>query len=408
MVTSPFEALSLPLHTVDPDDGDVSDLAPFKKIVGDARVVAVGESAHGIHEFYRIKDRLFRYLVNELGFTAFVLESGFAEALAVNEWIMGGPGEIDAIAPAGVCYGFDTEDLRDQFRWMREWNATHDRKLSFYGLDVPGSGTKPLPAIKACLNRLTPSPSDSELLRRAGLGDRFQVPMFYSDLSQEDRDGFWKGVSGLAARAEAEQDDVALRCARGVEVIRPAIEGDLGGRLTPGHNPRDAFMADTVQWILQREERIMISAHNAHIMKRDLMGMPVLGSYLAPALGSDMVIIGTTCAEGKVIRVNKLLDPKNWTMELAPLSSPPQGTLDAAMDVAPSDLHLVDIGQLSDEQLSDVTTMLVHHDAVPIDPRGFDALIHVRHVSTAHQCFDAIVREIELGRSERARREQTA
>ena len=408
MVTSPFEALSIPFRTVEPDDSDVSDLAPFRRIVGDARVVAVGESAHGIHEFYRIKDRLFRYLVSELGFTAFVLESGFAEALAVNEWIMGGPGNIDDIAPAGVCYSFDTEDLRDQFRWMRAWNTTHDRKVRFYGLDVPGSGTKPLPAIQACLNRLAPSPSDIELLRRAELGDRFQVPIFYGDLSQAERDGLWQGVSGLAARAEAAQDDIALRCARGVDVIRPAIEGELGGRLTPGDNPRDAFMADTVQWILQREKRIMISAHNAHIMKRDLMGMPVLGTYLDPALESDMVIIGTTFAEGKVIRVNKLIDPKNWTIELAPLSSPPQGTLDAAMDVASSDLHLVDIRQLSDEQLLDITTMLIHHDAVPIDPRGFDALIHIRHVSTAHQCFDDIVHEIELGRSERARLEQTA
>ncbi|GHI40583.1 hypothetical protein [Streptomyces violascens] len=43
-------------------------------MVGDAKVVGVGEATHGSHEFSALKDRLLRYLVEQKGCTAFALE----------------------------------------------------------------------------------------------------------------------------------------------------------------------------------------------------------------------------------------------------------------------------------------------------------------------------------------------
>lgn len=34
------------------------DLQPIKKIIGNARVVALGESVHAAHEFYQVRHRL--------------------------------------------------------------------------------------------------------------------------------------------------------------------------------------------------------------------------------------------------------------------------------------------------------------------------------------------------------------
>jgi erythromycin esterase len=247
-------------------------------LIGHARVVAVGESAHGVREFYQLKDRLFRYLVSEHGFTAFVLESGFPEALAVNDWVLGGLGEIEQITPTGICYSFDVEELRDQFRWMRKWNGTHDRKVRFYGLDVAGSASMPHTGVAACLERLQPQPGDADLLKLAQLVRRFEVAPTYAALTLEDRERLWAGVTRLRRRAEAEGDDIALRCARAVEVVGTSLEQ---GR-TPEGNPRDALMAETVQWILGREDRIMIGAHNGHIVRGDLFGAPMRANSSRP------------------------------------------------------------------------------------------------------------------------------
>ncbi|MFG3437473.1 hypothetical protein ACGF0J_09535 [Nonomuraea sp. NPDC047897] len=45
----------------------VDDLEPLRDIVGDARVVALGESSHHIREFYRVRHRILRFLVERCG-----------------------------------------------------------------------------------------------------------------------------------------------------------------------------------------------------------------------------------------------------------------------------------------------------------------------------------------------------
>lgn len=84
--------VAVPLHTVDPTADDDSDLAVLRQVIGDARVVGLGESAHFVSEFYRLRDRVLRYLVRELEFSAFVLESGLPEGLGVDDWVRDGPG----------------------------------------------------------------------------------------------------------------------------------------------------------------------------------------------------------------------------------------------------------------------------------------------------------------------------
>lgn len=46
MTTESIREFAVPLRTVDPADRDDSDLAVLRDVVGDARVVCVGESGH--------------------------------------------------------------------------------------------------------------------------------------------------------------------------------------------------------------------------------------------------------------------------------------------------------------------------------------------------------------------------
>ena len=47
----------------------LEDLEPLGELVGDARVVGIGESAHYVREFYLLRHRLLRFLVQRRGFT---------------------------------------------------------------------------------------------------------------------------------------------------------------------------------------------------------------------------------------------------------------------------------------------------------------------------------------------------
>jgi len=132
------------LDSLDPA-APLDDLEPLAGIVGAARVVAIGENAHCVREFYLWRHRLTRFLVERLGFTAFAMESGFSEGLAVDEWVRGGLGDLRRVADEGITYNMGRcAEMRDQLRWMREVDAP----VRFFGLDVPGSTVSPLPALK--------------------------------------------------------------------------------------------------------------------------------------------------------------------------------------------------------------------------------------------------------------------
>src|SRR6266446_3557138 len=51
------------------------DMQPLKQIVGNARIVALGEATHGTREFFQLKHRMLEFLATRLGFTIFSIEA---------------------------------------------------------------------------------------------------------------------------------------------------------------------------------------------------------------------------------------------------------------------------------------------------------------------------------------------
>jgi erythromycin esterase len=67
---------AIQIRSIDSLDEDFSDLAPLKKMIGDADVVMIGEPNHHIGTVYLAKTRLVRFLHKEMGFNLLAFESG--------------------------------------------------------------------------------------------------------------------------------------------------------------------------------------------------------------------------------------------------------------------------------------------------------------------------------------------
>ncbi|HJZ49760.1 MAG TPA: hypothetical protein VKE41_21430 [Roseiflexaceae bacterium] len=76
----------------------LDDLEPLREVIGDARVVALAESAHVLGEFELLRHRLLRFLAERCGFTVYALEAPFIEAHAIDAWVQGGPGTVAEVA----------------------------------------------------------------------------------------------------------------------------------------------------------------------------------------------------------------------------------------------------------------------------------------------------------------------
>ena len=82
----------VPLITCEAGHG-FDDLEPLGAVIGDARIVGLGESTHGTREQFQMKHRLVEYLVEELGFTWFAVEASTPEAHRLDAYVLGGEGD---------------------------------------------------------------------------------------------------------------------------------------------------------------------------------------------------------------------------------------------------------------------------------------------------------------------------
>ena len=150
------------IETVDVSDEpgeSFTDLAPFAALVGDARVVALGEDTHGTSEFFRAKHRLTRFLVERLGARIFAVEANQLAVRPINAYVLGTPGEPREVMRA-MFRVWNTEEMLEMIEWMRRHNAEHpDQLVQFVGYDMQDPSL-PIDSVGAFLARVNPELGD--------------------------------------------------------------------------------------------------------------------------------------------------------------------------------------------------------------------------------------------------------
>ncbi|TAH37295.1 MAG: erythromycin esterase family protein [Planctomycetota bacterium] len=127
---------AIPFQTVEAGNG-FQDLQPLKPLIGDARIVALGEPTHGTREAFQMKHRLLEFLVTELGFSIFSIEASMPEAYELNRYVIEGEGDPKALIGGMYFWTWNTEEVLAMVEWMRAYNAAGPRTtLQFTGFDM--------------------------------------------------------------------------------------------------------------------------------------------------------------------------------------------------------------------------------------------------------------------------------
>ena len=409
----------IPLSTLDPA-GPLDDLEWLDQAIGDARVVAIAESAHYNGEFYQLRHRLLRYLVERHGFSAYAMETGFVEGALVDNWVRGGEDQLGHVMANGMTslMGLWTQ-MGAHLEWMRQHNRTAAHPVGFYGIDLPGSMVSLLPGLDAVLAYLAQAdpefeadPSIRETASVFAATSAFSAPATisaYGDLTPEAKDALTAGLAHLTARMTGRRLDYLRRTTadayeRALHSLRITVALDAVGReMARGDRQgvfftREATIADTVEWILRREDRIVLAAHNGHVQRRPgtLPGMPPItpmGMHLADRLGTDYLVIGTTSGTGQTLNT----DPDFYTGTLfTTMDAPQPGSLDALMAASHDGPFATDLRRLSPADTDAVRAAsrqraglgTFYSDQSPLD--AFDIIVHLPHVTAAEPDLAAL------------------
>ena len=289
---------AIPLETLDPD-ADLLDLAPLKRIVGNARVVGLGEATHGTRDSSLLKRRMMRFLAEEMGFTVFAFEARMAEAYDIDRFVLTGEGD-----PAVSLHDLDwinTEEMLDLIHWMRRYNANSSnlKKLRFFGVDVDHP-SRPAAGVLDYLARVDPAYYSTARERLLEVADAFTFKHF-ERRPQESHARVIQFLEGISRRVDERkaayvEQSTAADWALARLNVRLARQGLLFG--AEGENVREPAMAENMQWILEQEgpdAKAVLWAHDFHVAFEEGW----LGSYLRHSMGDRYRSIGFVSNRGR-------------------------------------------------------------------------------------------------------------
>lgn len=269
-----------PLRTYEPDGGSTDDLEVLKRLVGDSKVVALGEATHGTGEIFKMKNRIIQYLAANEGFDIFSIEANMPESYRLNEYTVEGKGDSRKLVSGMGFWTWDTEEVLDMVEWMRSFNAQQPR-VTFTGFDMQFYQASAAIIKDAFKDNEQITAAIANIDSKLGKLHKKRKLNAYSpasvDISKEAAQ-----LKGLIAKSNIDNSE------REWLLQNVTILEQYSNNMS--QEWRDRCMADNVLWINGRNlsSRIVMWAHNGHVNKTG----NTMGGHLKDSLAEDYVTFG--------------------------------------------------------------------------------------------------------------------
>lgn len=338
----------IPFETVVQRD-DRSDLTPLLEIVGDARVVALGEATHGTLEFFRMKHRILDLLVQEKGFNLFAIEASWPEVNRINGYVLRGEGDAGAALAGQYFWTWRTRSVLDMIHWMRSHNQNPgDASLvSFLGFDMqyPGMAIHNVLRYLEAVDPDTVSYVDERLSCIDANDYRGYFATAYRDRGEAYQNRCREDVDEVYALFQESRETFEAvsspydfaQASRSIRIVQQWE--DLQASRIP--YARDRYMAENALWLLEQggpDAKIVLWAHNGHVQTRNGR----MGDFLRAELGDDLVVVGFDFYRGHFTAVRRIGET-NQGLATHSVDAPPWGTYEHYFRAADIPRFLLDL-----------------------------------------------------------------
>ncbi|MFJ9677880.1 erythromycin esterase family protein [Streptomyces sp. NPDC101194] len=338
-----LEQAAHPLRSTEPG-GNTADLRALGSMIGDAKVVGLGEATHGSHEFFTMKERVFRHLVEKKGFTTFALELSWSAGLQIDDYLQTGKGDAREIAEETLTNSpWDREEFVSLIEWMRDYNRHHpDRTVHFMGDDIGApalsdaffgrvtgyvqkNNPEALPRLDELYTGLRPIDDVFAYLGKP-LAERQQLAAKAQQALE-----LVSGLKGSGGEAFDWAEQNARSVAQTAEFL--TLNPDDPESNAASQRFRDEVMAQNVSWWQQRTgQKVLLSAHNDHVAyvsSDPETYSKTQGSFLRDTMGRNYLPIGFTFNQGSFLSKDAALGGE-WKKFTVPAAEPDrnEATLD--------------------------------------------------------------------------------
>jgi erythromycin esterase-like protein len=301
-------------------------------LIGDARLVLMGEATHGTAEFYQIRMQLSQYLIQHKGFQAIAIEGDWTSAYPIYAYLQG-KGEVENPMQALNAFKrFPSWMWRNHLvpnflRSLRQYNDqmnSPEKKVGFYGLDLYCLNES-AQAVIAYLQAHHPEAAKNAIERYACFDHMHADSQMYSYLVEHRlKESCLKEVTEQLLelqhliyhdiKVNLPERDEQFYAMQNARVVKNA-EAYYRALFESHHvtwNIRDQHMADTLQNIIAHLEtiskkptKVIVWAHNSHIGDARATEMSErqeinLGQLVRERFNTSSFLLGFSTAIGKV------------------------------------------------------------------------------------------------------------
>ena len=273
-----------PITTINPED-NFDDIESLKDMAKDAAIIGIGESSHGTAIYNTYRQRLIRFLVQEMGYKAIVDEGDILAAEKIDSYINH---ETDSLEFVGGLRPVITN--RKELDWLRSYNINKSEKdrVHIYGAEVRG-----FYAIIQKLKSIGLVSNVNPILEKLS-GD---VGVAYRNLTKKDFEEIKKLAENMKDGCNSSI------CSYYLLLLNQQIDFAYQQRFgRNGFKVRDKYMFENLKSIVSKApgNKVIILAHNGHLQKSKFLNLTSLGYLLNNFYGSKYFVIATDFNTGNV------------------------------------------------------------------------------------------------------------
>jgi len=335
MTTELINEAATTLHgAARPISGSAHDYDRLLDLIGNRRLVLIGEASHGTHEFYRERARITRRLIDERGFTVVAVEGDWPDAYRVNRYVMGMSSDRDADSALRGFQRFPTwmwrnHDVLSFVQWLRARNDSQvypREKVRFYGLDLYSLRTS-IEAVVDYLDRVDPAEAARARERYSCFdhvgadGQAYGYSTAYQGATPCENEAVAQLLelrrrSDLYLRRDGwVAEDEQFYAEQNARLVRDAEEyyHQMYRAEVSSWNLRDLHMAGTLDALVSHLDhqgsgnptKVVVWEHNSHVGDARATAMGDRGEFNVGQLarqryGDEAVLIGFSTYDGRV------------------------------------------------------------------------------------------------------------
>ncbi len=392
-----------------------TDMDPIIQLVGNARIVMLGEASHGTHEYYTWRSQITKRLIRQKGFNFIAVEGDWPDCYGINRFIKGYDDhkawEVLKNFRRWPTWMWANWEVLALAEWLVQYNYSvqQKQKIGFYGLDVY-SLWESFDQIRNFLMKVDPvalkvAEKAFQCFEpyREGEGRSYAyatelVPKACEDevinMLRKIQDRMPTYDHDYENAFSAEQN--AIVAVNAEKYYRSMLQGG-----TSSWNVRDAHMHETLQRLLKfhgPHSRAIVWAHNTHVgdaRQTDMAdeGLFNIGELARKDFPGEVILIGFGSSRGSVIA------GRNWGAPMQRMDMPQarQGSWEDMMHKTKYENKVVISSDIQDSlllenQVGHRAIGVVYNPAyehlgnyVPsILPLRYDAFIHIDETMALH------------------------